>query len=321
MASLTNLLAEDPTLAAADKALEEKAAQEKPRPYLGMSGIGEACGRKSWYRFRHAKHEIFDADTLKRFEDGHRTEALVIERLKLLKSLTVIDVDPVTNYQIGFTDCDGHFRGHADGSIIGLMQAPKALHVLEVKCCSEKKINELKKAITDCGEKAALRKWNPTYYAQGMLYCHYMNATRHYLVVASPGGRTWMGVRTNSDIAHALSLIGKAKRVIASQEPLDRVSNKPDWFECRFCAFSGICHEGDEADRNCRTCVHSSVIDQGRWRCERWDKELTHEDQLAGCAVHIYLPKLVPGEVIATTEISITYKFKDGSTWTDAEVK
>lgn len=320
MAKLGDLLAVDPTLAAADRALEIKEAKNKPRPYLGMSQIGEDCWRRAWNRFRFVKQEQFDSLTLKRFEDGHRTEALIIERLKLVEGITLKDIDEKTGRQIGFVDCDGHFRGHADGSIIGILQAPKALHVFEVKCVSEKKFAELKKIKADLGEKLALRKWNQVYYDQGMLYCDYMDATRHYTVVATPGGRDWMSVRTDADPARALFLKSKAKKIIYAYEPPDKVSEKPDWFECKRCVFRDVCHEGEQPDRNCRTCVHATPIENGEWHCDRLGKKLTLDEQIDGCVLHKYLPKLVPGEVVDANEFGITYKLRDGTEWYDGEV-
>lgn len=320
MTSLTSVLTEDPTLKAADEALVAKAAQEKPRAYLGMSGVGGSCPRKLWYEFRKVGREIFDAATLKRFEDGHRTESLIIERLRLLRGIVLIDRREDGN-QIGYTDLDGHFRGHLDGDISGILQAPQTPHVLEVKCCSEKKFNELKKAVNELGEKQALRKWNSVYYTQGMLYCHYHNRTRHYMVVATPGGRDWMGVRTNYDAAHAIQAIAKAKRIIQSNEPLDRISNDPSYFECRYCFFSGVCHKGDMPDRGCRTCLHSSPVENGEWHCDRWGKRLSLDEQIAGCSAHLFLPKMVPGDVLSSTDNSVTYRLHTGVTWCDSEVK
>lgn len=320
MSNLVNLLTSDPTLEAADRALEQKAAQEKPRAYLGMSQIGDSCSRKLWYSFRFAGREKFDAATLKRFADGFRTEDLIIKRLRMLDGITLISHNP-DGSQIGYKDHDGHFSGHLDGEIIGILQAPKTKHVLEIKCCSDKKFNELKKAVAELGEKQALHKWNPVYHTQGQLYCHYHGCTRHYLVVATPGGRDWMGVRTEYDAAHAIQAIAKAKRIIQSQEPLDKLSNDPSYFECRYCSFAGVCHGGDMPDRSCRTCLHSSPIAQGQWHCSRFGKQLSLDEQIAGCPAHLYLVKLVPGEPVSKTETSITYKLTNGSEWTDSEVK
>lgn len=307
----------DPTLAAADAALEARAMEEKPRGYLGMSSIGDSCSRKLWYQFRHAGREKFDALTLKRFEDGHRTEALVIDRLKMVEGVELVDL--IDGEQIAFSDIDGHFSGHLDGTVLGLLQAPKTKHVLEVKCVGDKKFAEFRKAVDDLGEKAALRKWNPTYYAQAQCYMHYTGLTRHYLVVATAGGRDWASARTEYNAADALQLVTKAKRIIEAQEPPERVSNDKSWYECKWCPFYGICHEQDMPARSCRTCLHSTAMPEGVWHCERYGKTLTLDEQIEGCPAHKFLPSVVPGEVGEVTEKGITYKMQDGGLWYDGE--
>jgi hypothetical protein len=293
---------------------------EKPRGYLGMSSIGDSCSRKLWYNFRHAGREVFNAITLKRFSDGHRTEDLIIERLRLVEGLDIVATLP-NGGQIRIADHDGHFSGHLDGTIVGLLQAPKTPHILEIKCVGDKKMTELKKAITDLGEKQALRKWNQVYYGQAQAYMHYMNYTRHYLVVATAGGRDWLSVRTDCDPAYAIQLVVKAKRIINAQEPPDRISNSKTWFECRFCHFSPICHDSEMPNRSCRTCIHSETLSEGRWHCKRFGRDLALEEQIDGCPAHAFLPKLVPGDIVSVDEenSTITYKMPDGTMWRDGE--
>lgn len=315
---LNELMGCDPTLAAADSALEAKAMQEKPRGYLGMSSIGDSCSRKLWYQFRHAGREKFDALTLKRFADGHRTEDLIIDRLRLVDGLEVFSVNEAGG-QLRVTDHGGHFSGHLDGTVDGLLQAPKTRHVLEVKSVGDKKFAEFKKAVADLGEKAALKKWNATYYAQAQCYMHYTGLTRHYIVVATAGGRDWASARTEYNAADALQLVSKAKRIIDAQEPPERISKDSSWWECRFCAFSGICHEQDIPARACRTCLHSTAMPEGVWHCERHGKTLTLDEQIEGCPCHKFIPALVPGEVAEVTEKGITYKMLDESPWYDGE--
>lgn len=317
MTSLASLLHDDPTLLAADAALEAQAALEAPRTYLGMSQIGDSCSRKLWYSHRWAKREKFDAITLKRFADGHRTEALIIDRLNLIEGLELVSMDGAN--QIRVTDHDGHFSGHLDGTITGILQAPKAPHVFEVKCVGDKNFAKFKKCVTDLGEKKALQAFNETYYAQGQAYMHYMGYKRHYIVVATAGGRDWASARTEYDPAYAMKLVAKAKRIISSDAPLDKISKDPAWWECRFCTFSDICHKQEMPDRGCRTCAHSTAIENGQWRCERFGKVLSAEEQLAGCPAHIMLPSLVPGEVISADDKSITYRLNNGDVWTDGE--
>lgn len=319
MADLRNLLATDPTLAAADRALEANESAQKRREYLGMSQVGESCQRKLWYSFRWAVKEVFDSVTIKRFHDGHRSEDLQAERLRMVSGVTLETIHPVTKQQFRYTDHDGHFSGHCDGKITGMLQAPVAKHIWEAKSTSEKKLTEFRKIKGELGEKAALKKWNPTYYAQAQLYMHYEGVDRHYLTVSSPGVRDWDSCRTEYDHAFALQLKAKAARIIKSDVPLDKISDKPDWFECRYCPAKDICHGQNMPDRTCRTCLHSTPIANGVWQCERFGKNLSAEEQQMGCPAHKFLPALVPGEVVQATDTEVHYRLADGSTWIDGE--
>ena len=64
----------DPTLDAIDRILEAKTNSEPKRRYIGASSIGEPSARKLWYRYHTDMREVFDAPTIRRFNDGHRTE-------------------------------------------------------------------------------------------------------------------------------------------------------------------------------------------------------------------------------------------------------
>ncbi len=181
-----------------------------PRPYLGMSGIGEECERKLWYSFHWIAPVTFEASTHKKFIDGHRTEDLVMERLRRVPGLEIHTVDPETGQQFGVSDFGGHFKGHLDGAALGLRQAPKTWHVAEVK--ASEKMDELRDAVREVGEKGALREWNLTYYVQGILYMDYTGMERHWLVCATPGGREWISVRTDPDPVEVMRQKAKARR-------------------------------------------------------------------------------------------------------------
>ena len=301
-----------PTLAASDTALEAR-QERKRRAYLGMSAIGNPCERALWYGFRWVAVVSFNAATLKRFEDGHASEEVAVRRLKATPGLEVHETDE-DGEQFSIKDIGGHFSGHMDGVIVGLMQAPKTWHVLEIK--ASEKWQDLDKARKKVGEKNALAEWNATYYAQAVLYMDYAGIDRHYLVCVSPGARKWTAIRTNADPAFAMILKAKAERIIFTDNAPNRIGG-PDSFACRFCDYSRICHGGEQAERNCRTCLHVETKRDGEWQCTKFGHNLSRTDQEAGCQEHRFLPDLVPGEQIDADNHSVTYRMVDGSVWED----
>lgn len=319
MARIPTPPAVDPTLEAAAAALEETNKLGRPRPYLGMSAVGMNCERFLWLNFRWAGPAGggFDAKALCNFADGHAAEDVMAERLRMVPGVELYTVDPSTGRQFGFTDLGGHFRGHIDGAIRGLIQAPKAWHVWEHK--SSEKVGALLKAKADKGEKQALAAWSATYHAQGVLYMHYGQMERHYLTCSSPGGRMpWASVRTNADPTEAQRLIDKAERVIFAPEPLARLSDDPAHWKCKGCPMAPQCHGEALPPVNCRTCLHATPEREGdgRWTCAKWGSEIPLSAQAEGCGEHRFVPALLKrwGEAVDASEAEnwVEYRAADG---------
>ena len=231
----------DPTLDAVRKVSEILGNAERKRDYIGASAIGDPCARKIWYQYTGQPQKPFDAATLYRFEDGHRTESLIIDRLRGLAGIELWTED--NGKQYGFSDFDNRFRGHVDGIIRGIYQAPKTTHVLEIKCTE--KLNDFRKAKNEYGEKRALKMWNETYHAQAQLYMMYFDLTRHYLIVASAGGRDMDSCRTEYDPETAQRYKDRAFEILNAKSAPTRVNDKPDFYLCRWCQFSEVCHGKD----------------------------------------------------------------------------
>lgn len=233
----------DPTLAAIDRELERRAALEPRRSYLGASAIGDACERKLWYSIRpDIPRKPFDSASLKRFEDGHRGEALMAERLRMVPGVELWTVDDATGGQIGGTLYDDRFGWHVDGVILGLLQAPQTPHVWEHKQVGQKKYDEFRKLKASLGEKLTLQAWDPVYYAQAVVYMELLDLTRHYLTVCTPGGRDHDACRTEANPTMAKALLAKAKRILSASEAPARMSEKPEHYKCKMCDFREVCH-------------------------------------------------------------------------------
>jgi len=321
MPKLPAIAATDPTLDAAFAAMEAANHTDPPRPYLGMSAIGEECERRLWYSFRWCMPagNGFDAKGLSNVQDGHRSEDVMAERLRMVPGVELWTVDPTTNRQFGFADVGGHFRGHCDGLMRGLLQAPKAMHVWEHKA-SEKGPAELAKH-KSVDEKSALQKWNATYYGQAVLYMHKAEVTRHYLTCSSPGARLPItSVRTDANPAEAARLIAKAERIVYASEPLARLSEDPAFYKCKFCPAAEVCHTAALPAVSCRTCLHATPErdGDGAWSCAlaKDSGPIPVEFQRTGCERHLYIPALLSrwGEQFDASEAEgwVAYRAADG---------
>lgn len=323
MAALPSLAAPDPTLEAVDRAVEARAAAETPRPYLGMSAIGEPCERRLWYSFRWAVAQRFSAATLYLFEDGHRTEDLIASRLRMAPGVTLHTIDHATGRQIGYSDHGGHFRGHMDGAVLGLAQAPTTWHVWECKATDEEKQAKLEKLKAQ-GEKAALAAWDAVYWAQAIVYMDYSGMDRHYLTCATPGGRRTVSVRTDADPEAAKRLRDKALRIITADAPPERLSDDPNWYQCKLCPAHGICHSRALPAVNCRSCAHATprLDGDGRWTCAQWDADIPRDAQLVGCDAHRYIPALVTFAEAVDADAAanwIEYRMPNGRTFINGD--
>lgn len=233
----------DPTLAAIDRELERRAAMEPKRTYLGASALGRPCERELWYSIQpDVSRRPFDAASLKRFADGHQGEAVMAERLRMVPGLQLWTVDEKTGEQIGGMLFDGRFGWHCDGVVKGLLQSPATPTVWEHKQVGQKKFDEFRKLKATLPEKQVLAAWDRVYFAQGVLYMELLDLERHYLTVSTPGGRQYDACRTEANPEMAKALLQKAKRIIESDSPPMRISERPEWFQCRLCDFREVCH-------------------------------------------------------------------------------
>ena len=273
-----------PTIAAAMKSLEEREGKRGFSRRVGGSSVGKECTRAGWYSFRWTSPVVMNAKGLLTVNDGFRGEDYIAGLLRGVPGVELWTEDPERpGKQISFELVEGHFVGKLDGVILGLLQAPKTPHVWEAKVVNEKKFAKLKKDIEKFGEKNALEQWDVVYFAQAQMYMHGMKLTRHYLTVASPGVRELIGLRTEYQKDRAEMYVGRAETIAFSSGIPSKISNDPAHFGCKFCDHQDVCHAGVVPLRNCRTCRWSKPYPGGVWGCDLHEKEISYEDQLAGC--------------------------------------
>lgn len=308
MAALPDLV--DPVADAIDAAVFES-HNEDERTYLGASVAGKPCDRELWYGFRWATApERFSGRMLRLFDTGHMDEARMVMWLQLA-GMTVDAVDPSTGEQWAISFADGHGGGHADGRVTGVPGAPIVEHLLECKTHNERSFTELKKH----GVQVA----KPEHYAQMQLYMHGLGLTRALYLAKNKNTDELYSERVSYDIDYTAKLLARLERIVAAHVAPPRIADSPDAFACRFCKKADVCHNGAEARRNCRTCLHSTPDAGGVWRCDKYGVSLTKEHQAAGCNDHRYLPALVP---FLQTDVDgefleVSYLRPDGTIWID----
>ncbi len=286
-----------PTIDAIYALYQRRNDDEKPRGYLGCSEIGRDCSRRLWLQFRDAERPVFDGRTLKLFNTGKREEERVIADLRAI-GVEVIDRDE-DGKQVGFEACSGHFRGHVDGIAKGFPEAPETWHVLEIKTHNAKSFAKL--------EKDGAQKSKPEHWAQMQVYMGLAELDRAlYFAVCKDTDELYVErIRFDSTAFKALLL--KAKRIVESESPPEKISEDPTSFACKFCPVVAVCSGAKTPRMSCRTCVHSKPIESGAWACG-----LDHDNSMGGCPEHVYLPDLLPwAEPIDGDPTWIRYKRRD----------
>jgi len=233
------------------------------------------------------------------FDRGNLEEPRVVAELRAI-GCTVHEVDPETGKQFRVEALGGHLSGYLDGAVLGVPEAPKAWHVLEIKTHSAKSWKKL--------QKEGVQVSKPEHYAQCMIYMHLTGMKRALYVATNKDTDELYSERIRYDKVEAEALVDKARRVIFGIEPQSRISERPDYYLCRWCDAREVCFGSEVAtlpvpSLSCRQCCHSTPTEAGKshWVCERHKKGLAVTDQCKPCADHLVMPALVepsasPGE-------------------------
>ena len=262
------------------------------RRYLGASVIGRACERALWYGFRWCGGEEHDGRMRRLLESGD------VQELRLLSDLRAAGCEVVErdgDGQIAVSACGGHFGGHLDAAVRGVPEAPKAWHVAECKSHNAKSFADLR------AKGVAASK--PEHHAQVQVYMHLTGMERAVYLAVNKDTDELHAERVRYDAVEAGRLMGRALRVIQSPRPPERIAADPDDFRCKWCCHAGRCHASTppapavDVDVTCRSCVHATPVVEGsgdgRWVCDKHNRDLTDADQSAACPDHLFIPELV----------------------------
>ncbi len=276
----------NPTIDAINATWEQN-QEDSRRAHLGCSLIGEECKRKLWYTFRWVKKQNHNGRLLRLFQFGHDYEAELVRNLRKV-GITVFDVDSKTGKQFQVSWVGGHLGGSADGIADGILEAPKTTHLLEFKTSADKQFTSL--------VKEGVEKNKPLHYAQMQMYMHGLELTRAFYLVINKNTHELYSERIKYDKECALNIIEKGEYIINSQTPPERMTDKADFYLCKWCDYSELCHYDDVAEKNCRTCIHATPETDGkaRWSCGLYQIDIPVANQRTGCKEHLLIPDLIP---------------------------
>lgn len=248
---------------------------------LGASYLGGPCDRALWLTFRRALPRPMDGDLGRRLDLGSVMEKAVAEEL-------AAELGSHWNPKPGVLSVMG---GLVVSILDGVADIGGQRYIVEIKAPSKRKFDQ----IAMHGIEAA----EPRYRAQ----------IQTSLAIASkqwpepPAG--CLAIVSCADtgelhtelIEHDESVSNKyghrAVGIVTSEEMPAGVSDDPDYHACMDCHFSAICHSGQEARKECRTCQHI-VLDaqRGEFSCAKVGGPIP--DPLLGeaCPHHIFIEGL-----------------------------
>lgn len=286
------------------------AKTEAHRPHLGASVIGHNCNRHVWLTFRWAKLPDFNWRIKRLFDTGKREEDRVFKELKAIG----VELHTHDNgKQIECRDDSGHFGGSVDAIGIGFKESPKTWAVLEIKTHNAKSFADL--------EKKGVEESKPRHYAQMQVYMSLMKLDRAYYFAVNKDNDEIYGEWVHFNKKAYDAIYQRAKTVIEAQQPPDRISQDPAYWECKTCDFYNLCHQDKLAAVNCRTCVHATPQSEGKWHCEYHKMTITETKQNAACSSHMFIPALVPfADAVDAAEGYVEYQHKvTGKTFKNGE--
>ena len=249
--------------------MEKGDVPQEKRNYLGYSGVGGKCARKVWYSFRWADDVIIPRRVHRIFQRGDLEEERVINDLNRVGCT----VSGAQREVVGIT---GHARGHIDGIAEGVPTAEKTPHLFE---CKTMKAAQYKKYLNE-----GLQRFNPAYWQQIHSYMGHLDLKRCLYVVVNKDTEE----RDFQRIEFSRDQFEEGERtafnIITSEEPPNKLPNASrSFFECRICGYNDVCNSGKEVSRNCRTCKHWNIEEDGKFSCELYGEWLDRDKQLKGC--------------------------------------
>lgn len=268
------------TLEAIDRYLE--GSQGKGfRRHLGASVIGRPCARQLWYIFRWGTQVRHFGRILRLFDRGNLEEARFVSWLRK-SGVHTLDKDLETGEQFRIADHNGHFGGSLDAVLYDAPDFPGQWALGEFKTHSEKSFKDV--------AKQGVEKAKFEHFVQMQIYMHKMQlAYALYFAINKNNDDLYIEAVPYREET-ALMYLDRAGKIISALEPPERISENPGWYQCNFCDFKNVCHQGEALRVSCRTCTQSRPVENGQWLCTRYNYILSEAEQHRACSTYEAIP-------------------------------
>lgn len=245
--------------------IDGKDVVKLPRPYLGMSQIGEECLRKLQYYWRWADYDRYPARIARLFKTGHDAEEFMVHDIHQVGGR-------VYGRQNEYVGTAGHWKGHGDGLCENIPGYEGKILLLEMKTHNDKYFKLL--------VKDKVKKAYPKHYAQMQRYMWEEKAETALYYAYNKNDSSYYVEFVDIDPAYCKELIEKELTVIASDKLHPKIgSGTPTWFACKFCNYNEVCHKGKPIVKTCRSCKHVDILDEGKWVCSISNSDLDAFEQ------------------------------------------
>lgn len=267
------------------------------RDHLGASIMGRSCDRYVWLSHRWALNPDHDARMLRLFDRGNIEEGRFE---KLLKGIGLKFRAPDGTDEFRWSHA--HLGGECDGIIDDFFEGQKA--IAEMKTHSLKSFERLAK-------KGSVKSVKKEHWYQMQLYMLNLGIEiALYCAVNKNNDELYFEIVTldrkaatgRMDEVLKFSRLGSPPGKLEESFPPCMLTSKEG---VRYpCDYHGLCHGGVDTlpEKNCRTCMESSIDDKGQWHCGHHEKPLSPDEQRAGCPDHLYNVEMINAQVSDASE-------------------
>lgn len=247
------------------------------RNHLGASIIGHVCARNVWYSWRWFRSHVFNGRMQRLFQRGHLEEKRFIEYIRGIGG-EIWEADPVTGKQFRVSKCDGHFGGSLDG----IIRLPPRYGFGDKLFLAEFKTKGTGSGFVNLG-KNGVKAEAPRHYVQMATYGAAYNLDHAIYWAVNKNDDDLVIEIVPLDKADAAQIERKAHHIITSRAPPTRIAMQETYHVCKYCDYRDICHRDNVPEKNCRTCIRSVPVADGKWFCEGYQQEIPAHVMAVGC--------------------------------------